>query len=421
MDLFPPLPQSLLNLDRLHLSEKEQLNVKGVMYIISSMFPQVENTSMLLALVAIFASAHMEPNDILGCMSSMIKAHSGAAQDRKEWAYFPLTRREALIFERVFKLIVKEHEPAVYAHIKRLVRLADGKDPRWNSLLDTMSIELLPKKVVKRVMDSYLIEGHKIIFRVALAHVHLRRSRILAATNIDEAVVAVFDPEHGHSRDLIDIIFGCAFQFSLSRRKIEYYRSKAKRSAFEDVEEGEAKRQLVLQRPLPRLTLQSEFVNEANWIALWSWIPSRLRMLDLDQIYSSDKHGYSLQTLYSKCETFDYLLILLETTDGAVLGVFTTKSLDHRHSMFFGTGETFLFTLNPLPKRYPWKAESASASFIFASHEYMAFGAGSAGFGIRIDAGLEIVESNPTPTFDNPRLLDEPSAKIASIEVYTFV
>jgi hypothetical protein len=113
---------------------------------------------------------------------------------------------------------------------------------------------------------------------------------------------------------------------------------------------------------------------------------------------------------------------LLETEDGALLGAFTTKSLDHRYSMFFGTGETFIFTLNPTTRRYAWKPESASASFIFASDEFIAFGAGREGFGMRIDASLEIVESRPTPTFDNPCLIETgTTAKITAVEVYTFV
>lgn len=416
-DLFPSWPEHLGNLDRLHLPEDKLTQIKGVLYIFSNTHPNMEPSPMVLSLIGIL-SVYMEADQVLGCMTSIIWAHSNAAIDRSQWAYFPSTRRESLIFERVFKLLVKEHESTVYAHIKSLTAKFGVHDLNWDPLLGSMFVKLLPKKVVMRIVDCFLIEGFKIIYRMALAHLHLRRSIILAARTIDELKAAIFDGEHAHSKDLKEAMFARAFSYSLGHAKITKLKRKAKKSALADCDRID-RQQLVFKRPLPKLTIPSAFLENEELIALWSWIPSRLRDLDLDMVFSTDKHGFSLQTLYHKCEEYDKLIMVIETADEQILGAFLTSPLVNRRRHFIGTGETFIFTLAPACKTYCWTPSSGSTSFILATDDLMAFGAGSSGFGLLIDAGLTTIESSPTGTFGNPALL-QPTT-ILGIEVYSFL
>lgn len=416
-DLLPSWPDTLLNLDRLHLPEDKLSQIKGIMYILSSAHPNMEPSPMVLSLIGIF-SVYMEADQVLGCMTSIIRAHSYAASDRSQWAYFPSTRRESLIFERVFKLLVKEHESTVYAHIKSVLAQFGAHDLNWDPLLGSMFVKLLPKKVVMRIVDCFLIEGFKIIYRMALAHLHLRRSKILAARTIDELEAAIFDAEHAHSKDLKEAMFTRAFSYSLGHEKITKLKRKAKRSALADCDRVN-REHLILKRPLPKLTIPSAFLETEDLIALWTWIPSRLRDLDLDMVFSTDKHGFSLQTLYNKCEEYDKLIMVIETVNEQILGAFLTSPLMNRQHHFIGTGETFIFTLAPECNTYSWTPNSGSTSFILATDEFMAFGAGSSGFGLLIDAGLTTIESSPTDTFENPALL-QPTA-ILGIEVYSFL
>lgn len=416
-DLLPSWPENLVNLDRLHLPEDKLNQIKGIMYIVGSAYPNMDPSPMVLSLIAIF-SVYMEADQVLGCMTSIIRAHSNAATDKSQWAYFPSTRRESLIFERVFKLLIREHEPAVHAHIKSVLNQFQVHDLNWDPLLGSMFVKLLPKKVVMRIVDCFLIEGFKIIYRMALAHLYLRRSRILAARTIDELNGALFDAEHGHSKELKEALFDRAFSYSLGHERIAKLKRKAKKSALADCDRID-RQHLILKRPLPRLTVPSSFLESEDLIALWSWIPSRLRDLDLDMVFSTDKHGFSLQTLYSKCEEYDKLIMVVETEDEQILGAFLTSPLVNRQRHFIGTGETFIFTLTPDCNKYSWSPSSGSTSFMLATDDFIALGAGSSGFGLRIDAGLNKIESCPTDTFNNPALL-RPTG-IIGIEVFSFL
>lgn len=416
-DPLPAWPDNLVNLDRLHLPEDKLIQVKGIMYIVGSAHPSMDPSPMTLSLIAIF-SVYMDADQVLGCMTSIISAHTSAASDRSQWAYFPSTRREYLIFERVFKLLVKEHEPTVYAHIKAVLAQSDAQDLNWDPLLGSLFVKLLPKKVVMRIVDCFLIEGFKIIYRMALAHLYLRRSRILSSTTIQELECALFDAEHAHSKELKEIMFERAFSYSLGHERIMKLKKKAKKSALADCSRVD-RQHLILKRPLPKLTIASAFLEIEDLISIWSWIPSRLRDMDLDMVFSTDKHGFSLQTLYAKCEDYDKLLMAVETEDGHIVGAFLTCSLVNRQRHFIGTGETFIFTLTPECNKYSWLPSSGSTSFILATDYFIAFGAGSSGFGLRIDANLTKIESSPTDTFRNPALI-VPSG-IIGIEMYSFL
>lgn len=407
-----------VNLDKLHLSEIKLIQVKGIMYILSTDNAYIDETNLLIpTLIGVF-SVYMDASQVIGCIKSIIKAHYSAAASKHEWAYVPMTKKDRLVFERIFKMIIKEYEPAIYNHIYRIIYHGTNEEPVWTQLMFTLMVTIYKKKIVMRIVDAFLIEGFKIIYRVALAHLARRKTAILQAKSIEDLQSAIFSVEHGHAKDIADDLFRKAFKYNLGRRKISSMRKKASQSAIDEADLID--REHYLQRPLPRLLTPSAFMEQSHWISLWQWMPSRLRVMDLDCVFTTESHGFSLQTLFRKCAKFENLLMLIETDTGSIVGAFMTQSVSNRGNHFFGTGETFIFSLSPVAEKYSWAMNHRDSSFIYANDDLIGFGSGSGSFGLLIDRSLLKLKSSPTETFKNPTLFPNGKASIVTIEIYSF-
>ena len=109
-----------------------------------------------------------------------------------------------------------------------------------------------------------------------------------------------------------------------------------------------------------------------------------MTMADPELIYSSNEHGISLTTFYTRSEKYEPTILLIKTTEGEVIisikikyskliqsncffqvfgaycsSTWATRNLKDdkgRRQHYFGTGETFLFTFayDGNPKRFTW-------------------------------------------------------------------
>jgi hypothetical protein len=114
-------------------------------------------------------------------------------------------------------------------------------------------------------------------------------------------------------------------------------------------------------RPIPTLHGTSKILTDGQFAQLWRWVPSRLRIKDLRLIFSTDTDGTSLQTFYQRASGFPHSILVVKTVDrGAsqpshVIGAFCGSDWGSRHGeSYFGTGETFLFSLVPHPETFRW-------------------------------------------------------------------
>lgn len=416
---------SPISIDSLKLSEEKRIQFKGVLCIIGSAYPNLEYTPFVPVMVACFL-AYLTPDDVLGAMASLIKGHSIPADKKLEWAYFPLNRRDFLVFQRVFEDLLKKLLPKIWRCIARCELENPNYVPDWKRILSTMFIEIYPLELVTRIIDAFLVEGYKIVLRFALGHLALRKRTIYAAKSWEELDFAMFSPFHEISSLEVDKLFQLAFDFKFSRKDIWRYRNRNRKLSLEDFDMED--RVLIFHRPLPILLRPSEFVTEAQWSLIWSWIPARFRLLNLRLAFSTTDHGFSLQTLYSTCGGLEPLLMIVKTLEDSVFGAFLSKSFSNRSgNSFYGTGETFLFALHPDQQRFSWDHRSDSSAFICASSDFLAVGAGHSGFGLRIDDDLKLVWSNESFTFSSERLfrLDDSSEKnnqiIQCLEIFSFI
>lgn len=77
---------------------------------------------------------------------------------------------------------------------------------------------------------------------------------------------------------------------------------------------------------------------------IYNWLPSNLKIHDPVNLWSSDKHGYSLKAFIRKVQDIvnDPMLMLIETTERKVFGCYTNQLL-HISKKFYGTSDCFLF------------------------------------------------------------------------------
>ncbi|CAB3398510.1 unnamed protein product [Caenorhabditis bovis] len=181
--------------------------------------------------------------------------------------------------------------------------------------------------------------------------------------------------------------------------------------------------------PIPDGAETSQILDEIMIRQVMDILPPRAEGYPWVQIYSSEKHGFSLATLYRKMAKFDedlspVLLIIRDTKDhvfGAVVSSAIRPS-DH----YTGTGDSCLlwrFT-GELPncrelRHYAWTGENQF--FVNAAKDALSIGAGSGRYGVWLDADLNHGRSQRCETFENEPLCgDNEDFVIQFMEAYGF-
>ncbi|XP_029114589.1 nuclear receptor coactivator 7 isoform X2 [Scleropages formosus] len=186
------------------------------------------------------------------------------------------------------------------------------------------------------------------------------------------------------------------------------------------VEEGGGK-SLVLDREPEGLgdILEQSNILEADHVRrLSSELPPRTVGHTWRLAYSTSRHGSSLRSLYRKLSGSDSpSLIVIKDSRGQVFGAFLSHPLRPSES-FYGTGETFLFTVEPRFECFHWTGENSF--FIKGDLDSFAIGGGSGHFGLWLDEMLYLGRSSPCCTFDNRCLAGADDFRVVELEVWTF-
>ncbi|BHF65840.1 Nuclear receptor coactivator 7 [Sparganum proliferum] len=229
----------------------------------------------------------------------------------------------------------------------------------------------------------------------------------------------------------------------------------------------------------PSSSLSSHILNEAQASELFASLPLRSQGLELSLKYSTERHGFSLKTLYrrfeelragdtnlssaemhsehseitlspqnqtffSSCQSDQPCLLLIKDSTGTVLGAYMNCPPRMSKGEFYGTGECFVFhwtgtdtstttidesghttsdemLLRPPKyfKRYLWSGKN----YFFLSGEQDAFiiGCTDGKSAIRIDGDVLRGRSQACGTFDNPELTVPGDFFIHTLEVWAFV
>lgn len=114
--------------------------------------------------------------------------------------------------------------------------------------------------------------------------------------------------------------------------------------------------------------------NALHCTQLCQHMPARAEGYSWSLIYSTAKHGFSLKTLYREMAKIDTpILLVIQDTSGSVFGALTSHPL-RTSDLFYGTGESFLFTFYPDFEKFGWTGHNQY--FIKGNCDSLVIGAG---------------------------------------------
>lgn len=372
-------------------------------------------------------------NDVLGCLSSFVR-QSG----RNMWAYIPVGQKECHLFSLVFLELVRRNMPSFVKHLSRHnLSLPDWRF-FWMRTFASLFLDVLRLPTTLRVIDALFLEGSKIFIRTGLGLLLSLEKPLLQCTNFAQMEKAI--KTAGQSPDLdVDGVFSLGFRVPISRAEILQMRFRLLSQV-----DLQLRPIVAYQKPVPELSEPSLIVDPDMLQRLWSWMPQRFRIRNMELLFCTQQHGYSLQTLFKNNGDCEATIMFVKTTKGAVFGAFLTQSWMHRKPRhYFGTGESFLFSLVPEHTVYYWaRIESVAdggghvrfragsavdrvpSFFQLAERDFLAIGGGAKGPGLWLDASLLKGKSNPSETFNNKPLHgsdDDEFFECAIVELYGIV
>ena len=173
--------------------------------------------------------------------------------------------------------------------------------------------------------------------------------------------------------------------------------------------------------------------SHSDFAYLWSLIPSRLADFQPERIYSSNIHGRRLRTLYDHVEYHECCLIIIRNENQQVFGGFCSEQLARRTKTrtWFGTGESFLFTLKPERQVFKWVGYHAATKgntkpyedyFLYANDECIKMGGSKEplNVGLLIQQDLNGGSTRECDTFASKPLCSNEHFQIMEIDVFGF-
>ncbi|XP_044201689.1 TBC1 domain family member 24-like [Thunnus albacares] len=217
----------------------------------------------------------------------------------------------------------------------------------------------LPFTYAIRVLDVYLLEGFKVLYRVALALLSLYK------VSVSSRVADVEDFRTDMKRFVQNVARHCtaenllerAFMIPMAtRRELNLLFNANKDSLMQKGVSVHQKRQSV--DSVDFNNFNSSVVTGTEMRVVWAWIPERFALFSPIRLFSIAEHGRSLASFYSQTEGHEPAVLIIKTADEEVFGAFLSTDVIERRKhdceelTYFGTGECFVFTLRPSMERY---------------------------------------------------------------------
>ncbi|KAI6076780.1 TBC1 domain family member 24 [Aix galericulata] len=219
----------------------------------------------------------------------------------------------------------------------------------------------LPMVYIARVFDVFLVEGYKVLYRVALAILKffhkVRAGQPMESDSVQQDIRAfVRDIAKSVSPErLLEKAFAIRL---FSRKEIQLLQMANEKALQQKGITVKQKRQNV-HLAVHAENFKSEIVSVKEMRDIWSWIPERFALCQPLLLFTTLEHGCSLSRFYSHSEGHEPTLLLIKTTAKEVCGAYLSTDWSERRRggnklSFFGTGECFVFRLQPEVERYEW-------------------------------------------------------------------
>ncbi|GAV00098.1 hypothetical protein RvY_10995 [Ramazzottius varieornatus] len=408
-----------------YLNENGRFRCRKILTMIETSQPQITYAPLIFPVAALFL--HFIPDDaeVFACLDALLRPRKVPKKFMTDTVHAWKSSSHAMAE------LVRRRLKAVY---NSLLHSLEGqkREELFDSWLKWIFIDL-PFEIVIRVMDCYLYEGIKVLFRTGLALLKMFYKSVgspYSMPNLAQTLPRYCQDFHNHSSasELLKVGFGFT-RLSQEQlvRMIQGYEQDLRKSSDNLLtlpadrsreKYDEARRSI----SVPLTTIPAEIVgtsrilSEDQFYTLWQWLPLRHRIAEPKLIFTSEEHGTSLLTFFQQTSSYEPTLLLIKTHKDEVFGAFCSHSWENRFNggknlSYFGTGETFLFTLHPRKETYRWiglgktEAPTAGSSLFQTADSSTLIVGGGGGFAIRFDSSLSSGRSEPCTTFANPSLV----------------
>ncbi|CAH2066004.1 unnamed protein product, partial [Iphiclides podalirius] len=408
------------------------------------------------------------------CMASLVAS--------KEKMFITQTKLHNEVTWKTVMQIAKKHAKSAAQHLSRLSG-AIGPE-RIYSDWQWWILAALPFPHLVRVLDCFFNEGIKVFYRVALAiliqfHKHSTNTNSewyaeATKNGVDHAIDKFCRNMPSSPTKLLRTAFSIRALSSqyISRVFIKTEMTLKSKQVITGsrLVRSRSSDNLPTSQSQVNIQMMSHTLTIRELFTLWSWLPVRITMYQPVLLYTTEEHGCSLTTFYVRVEHHEPTLLMIKTCNNEVFGAYCSTRWFERNQKdergnrqaYFGTGETFLFSLYPERAKYPWVGCSAGADgkgeeqrvahgselFMAADSKMITIGGGSEGEGeggathasslfmaadntmitigggdgqaIWMDENIRFGKTDRCSTFNNPPLCPSGDFEIRVLEVYGF-
>lgn len=168
----------------------------------------------------------------------------------------------------------------------------------------------------------------------------------------------------------------------------------------------------------------SKILTDAQLWHLDELLPARTRFNRLELLYSTWKHGYSLQSIYrrmaAQAENIRATVLTIRSSDCEIFGAILSCPIVPKRD-FYGNGETVLYSFTDSGKLHSFHWTGKNNFFVKSDPESLAIGADCGRYGLWIDAELIRGRTQHCATFDNDPLTLNEDFTISDVEIWIAV
>ncbi|KAF2905829.1 hypothetical protein ILUMI_00335 [Ignelater luminosus] len=411
---------------------------------------------------------YMTEEECYHCMTNLVAA--------KEKMFITQTK---LLYEVTWKTVMqiaKKHVKAAAVHLQR--HCPSSRVERIYIDWIWWILQGLPFAHLVRVMDCFFHEGIKVFYRVAMAILilfhksssssnsewmaEIQKNGVDLALNKfckempvpPQKVLKVAFGIRGLSSAYISRVFIRTEMVLKSKTVISGSRQLVRSRSTENLPNSQSQNNIQMVSHTLTIRETPAYLHLAKWfpfqnpvfkdpelhsrtrkmlLTLWSWLPVRITMYQPILLYTTEEHGCSLTTFYVRVEQHEPTLLMIKTCNNEVFGAYCSTRWCERNAKdqrgqrqaYFGTGETFLFSLYPERSKYPWvgidgdKVGHGAELFMAADSKMITIGGGE-GQAIWMDENIRYGKTDRCQTFNNPPLCPSGDFEIRVLEVYGF-
>jgi hypothetical protein len=417
--------------------------VDEIMVLLGTQY-DIEEPGLIKAVVSILVTFLPSPEVAFSTSCDLL--------DRQEWFVAPQTGRHRMKLYS-FKTLVKNYLPKSAEDLDNIGGFAEEF---LNKIFLDFFMPLLPIPDAAKIFDAFLLEGYKVLHRFGLALLFLCRENI--GTNLSGHEFWDIVRRRCHSDIKWSKLHATAYaigkntvlsQFSaknvsLSRAVILKYELEAKIALGESLMNplnlkfvnSFTKQHGLGSRADKNLDLDSRILNMYSLERLRMFLPETALLNGFKLIFSTERDGWNISTMYTKSDGLYPCLLLIKTLlEESIVGVFITSSISPPSNSIRGDGNCFVCRLDGSSAAcYRWigKIVNASANhskftenqFAIFNKSYITIGGSedSAENALYIDADLSTCFFGSSDTFGNPCLaangLNGQPAIISAVELF---